>query len=226
MFMSVHKQKALEVIRIWLKGYVASFRYPIFISGLQPTLPVPPLSTIYGILSASAGRQITPKDTPVGYVFSHQGKTIDLETTYELGENLRAKTNITRREILFNPDLFIYVSQEDIAGSFYEPAFPLLLGRSSDLCQVMEIKKVALNYFEPASDEESSSVSLGGTVLPYPEAGYHGTVQALPSYFTDDRPREARGTRLFAILEKPVSWRYGQVWVDEEKAWGVYMHGL
>ena len=45
----------MQLLRVGLSGWTASFRYPAFISGFQPTLPVPPLSTIYGILVGREG---------------------------------------------------------------------------------------------------------------------------------------------------------------------------
>ena len=105
----------MDIYRIHLTGWTASFRYPTFVSGFQPTLPVPPLSTIYGLLSAANGTIIIPGDIPVGYVFRSEGKAVDLETVYELEENLKAKTNIVRREILFQPELYLYIPEKSLA---------------------------------------------------------------------------------------------------------------
>ena len=62
----------MKFLRILIEGWTASFRYPTFISGFQPTLPVPPLSTIYGLLSAAKGDLVTPIDTSVGFVFESE----------------------------------------------------------------------------------------------------------------------------------------------------------
>ena len=45
----------MNVYRIYITGWTASFRYPNMISGFQATLPVPPLSTIIGMSSAAKG---------------------------------------------------------------------------------------------------------------------------------------------------------------------------
>ena len=74
----------MKYLRILIEGWTASFRYPAFISGFQPTLPVPPLSTIYGLLSAAKGELVTPDETNVGFVFDYDAKAVDLETIYEL----------------------------------------------------------------------------------------------------------------------------------------------
>jgi len=51
----------LNGIRIDLIAYTASFRVPCFV-GHQITLPVPPLSMIYGMISAAMGRIIHPNE--------------------------------------------------------------------------------------------------------------------------------------------------------------------
>ena len=99
----------MKFLRIKIEGWTASFRYPIFISGFQPTLPVPPLSTIYGILSAAKGDLVSPKDTNLAFVFTSEAKSIDIETIYELKGMKGNKTNILKREFLYNPKLYLYL---------------------------------------------------------------------------------------------------------------------
>src|SRR3990172_2399779 len=134
----------MKTYRVHLRGWTASFRYPIFIAGFQPTLPVPPLSTIYGLISAAKGSIITHKDTLVGYVFESNGKAVDLETIYELSEPLKAKSNVCKRELLFEPSLYLYFDKVDYAQSFQMPRYPLLMGRSTELAMVDEIIEVEL----------------------------------------------------------------------------------
>ena len=43
----------MKVLRVHITGWVSSFRNPLFISGFQPTLPLPPLSALYGLLTAA-----------------------------------------------------------------------------------------------------------------------------------------------------------------------------
>ena len=78
----------MKVIRVHITGWVASFRNPLFISGFQPTLPVPPLSALYGMLTAAKGNWITPHDAAIGFVFQSNGKGVDLETVYEFENTL------------------------------------------------------------------------------------------------------------------------------------------
>jgi CRISPR-associated protein Cas5t len=51
----------IEAVRVTITAYTASFRVPHFV-GYQLTLPVPPLSTIYGLISAAAGRWVLPQE--------------------------------------------------------------------------------------------------------------------------------------------------------------------
>ena len=90
----------MKVLRIKVEGWTASFRYPGFISGFQPTLPVPPVSTIYGLISAARGEFTVPEDVSTGYVFDFESKAVDLETIYELSPGLSAKSNVVKREFL------------------------------------------------------------------------------------------------------------------------------
>lgn len=206
----------MRVHRIHIRGWTASFRYAAFISGFQPSLPVPPLSTIYGLCSAALGRLVKPGDTAVGSVFTFEGKAIDLETIYELDEPLRATTNVVKREILFNPDLLLYVSNAEIGQAFLRPQFPLLLGRSTELAMVQEVKEIVL--------EEKSEAVIGGTLVPFPTKGLYGLIQALPTHFTDEIPRRALGTRPFYMIEHFMPYRESKVYFDPEKKWGVWLY--
>ncbi len=49
-----------------------------------------------------------PEDLSVGYVFTYQGKAVDLETIYELS-GLKGKSNVIKREFLVNPELYLYL---------------------------------------------------------------------------------------------------------------------
>lgn len=211
--------KPMKVTRVHLKGWTASFRYPMFIAGYQPTLAVPPLSTVFGLLSAAVGRLVTTKDTRFAYLFKSSGKSVDLETIYELAPNLKAKSNVIKREFLYEPEMYLYIENEQVADSFRQPYYPLLLGRSSDLLEVKEIKQVEVK-------KTQGEVYFGRTIVPFPEMGLRGSVQALPTYFTEDIPRKAVKTRLYAILDSLEKIRAdGLTWLDEEYQWGLYFHG-
>ena len=52
----------MEVFKIDITSWTASFRYPNLISGYQPTLEVPPLGTVLGLLNAAAGKYLIHQD--------------------------------------------------------------------------------------------------------------------------------------------------------------------
>lgn len=209
----------MECIRIILSGWTASFRYPALISGFQPTLPIPPLSTIYGLLSAAKGESVKPQDVDIGYVFINEAKSIDVETIYELDKNLKAKSNVIKREILYQPKLYLYIRDLSVGNFFKRPKYQLLLGRSSDLCMVEEISKVKL-------EKVKRDIQVGNTILPFPMEGISGVVQALPTHFTEDIPRKAQGTKIFCIVNGMHSYSGSEFLYDNDFDWGVYIHGM
>jgi len=199
--------------RIKIVGWTASFRYPIFVYGYQPTLAVPPYSTVYGLISAAYGKIVTPNEVEVRYVFNSAGKGVDLETIYEWMRGKISKSNVIRREFLLHPELYLYIKEKEMADSFKKPSYPLLLGRSTELAFVEEIKKVNLI--------QKANFKVGGIILPFPPIrSLNGTIQALPTHFSDTFPREPLGTRSWFIVKDFQNYE-GKGWVDEEKGWGV-----
>ncbi len=184
----------MRAVRVRLSSWTASFRYSGFMIGFQPTLPMPPLSTVYGIVSSAAGTPITPRDTFVGYEFSGRGRTVDLERIIEWVPGGRGKWNVIKREILCDVSLTLYLDPK-MAKYFEHPHFPLLIGRSSDLASVDAVEEVSL---ERVSNEEGV---FGASIYTAPPDGYSmATLYALPVYFTDSIPREAIGVRPFMLI--------------------------
>ncbi len=203
--------------RIKITGWTASFRYPIFVYGYQPTLPIPPYSTVYGLISAACGKIITPKDIKVKYVFKSDAKGVDLETIYEWERGKISKPNVIKREFLLNPKFYLYLKEEEIAKCFKKPYYPLLLGRSTELALVEEIKKVNLLKRE--------NIKVGGIILPFPPMWpLNGMIQALPTHFSNTFPREPLGTRPWFLVKDFQKYK-GKGWIDEEKGWGVIIEG-
>ncbi|MDE0009925.1 MAG: type I-B CRISPR-associated protein Cas5b [Candidatus Poribacteria bacterium] len=205
----------MEVMRVHITGWVASFRNPLFISGFQPTLPLPPLSALYGLLTAAKGDWVTPHDVSLGFVFHSNGKAIDLETVYEFAGKLDAKSNINRREFLIEPELYLYTPDISLREAFERPRYPLLLGRSSDLATVKSIDEIEL--------ESQSETTYQNTILPFPDLQLHGQVQALPTHFTAEIPRRPCGTRAYCLVTEAIKYK-GEVLHDLEMDWGVYLH--
>ncbi|MDE0085309.1 MAG: type I-B CRISPR-associated protein Cas5b [Candidatus Poribacteria bacterium] len=209
----------MKVLRVHIIGWVSSFRNPLFISGFQPTLPLPPLSALYGLLTAAKGGWVTPHDAAIGFVFTSKGRAVDLETVYEFpykGKNLlKGKSNVNRREFLVQPELYLYTPEVRLKDALERPRYPLLLGRSSDLATVKSIEEVEL--------QRKSETTYCNTILPFPDPQLHGQVQALPTHFTADIPRRQCGTRAFCLITEPIKYQ-GDVLHDPDMEWGVYLH--
>lgn len=187
----------MEVYKIDITSWTASFRYPNLISGMQPTLDVPPISTILGLVNAAAGFYIEHKELQLGYYFEYEMEGEDLETIYQIKSKdgkptNEAKSNIILRKFLFNNYLRIYTPNEEIAQYLSNPYYPLVLGRMNDLATVDKITKENLKESEVSS-------KIRGQIIPF---NYYlpGQIQALPQYFTNDFPRKNIGTKPFTII--------------------------
>jgi CRISPR-associated protein Cas5t len=211
----------MEVLRIKITGVVSSFRNPFFVSGAQPTLEVPPPSTILGIISAVVGRIVKPDEISFGYVFLYKDKGEDLELIYELSlkEKFKAKSNVIRRDFLTFPELYLYVTNVEYEGYFRKPSFPILLGRTQELAKIEKIEKVTLVKKSPAR--------FGKTIVPIDFKGVSGAIVALPLYF-DYSPQGVRKAMMiqpFVVLSRFINYERQPLWFDEEKNWGVYLYG-
>ncbi|HEX2846011.1 MAG TPA: type I-B CRISPR-associated protein Cas5b [Chitinophagaceae bacterium] len=198
----------MEVYRIDIESWTASFRYPNLISGTQPTLEVPPISTVLGLINAAAGQYLRHKNLQLGYYFQYQGEGEDLETIYQISSKdgtptNNAKSNIIYRRFLFDNFLRIYTTDEKIAKYLATPYFQLLLGRMNDLASVT-------NIFQKAEMEKvEGATQIRGQIIPFM---YHlpGQIQALPKYFTDEFPRKNLGTEPYSII----NYRSGGIETD------------
>ncbi len=205
------------MLRVTLRSWTASFRYPTFQSGTQPTLPVPPISTILGVLSSVKGNIVRLSDVEfIGYIFKSEGKGWDLERIYALG---KPETDILKREILFDNTLYLYLPDE-WEEYFRRPKYQLLMGRSSDLATVEEIAPLEL--------KEKENPPIRGTIVPL-HTGIPGIVHALPVEFDYSKiPRVPTIVKPFIIV--PFMSRYGKVIYhgklpyDEKLDAGVYLY--
>jgi CRISPR-associated protein Cas5t len=190
----------MELYAIDIRSWTASFRYPNLISGIQPTLEVPPLSTVLGLINAAAGYYVAHKQLTLGYYFEYEGKETDLETIYMIDSNKgkptnNAKSNVIKREFLFENFLRLYVTDEAIVDFLKSPAYPLVLGRMNDLASVdtAGIRKVDLQ-------EVKGPANIRGQIVPFSNNYLPGVIQALPKYFTDTIPRQNIGTESYSIV--------------------------
>jgi CRISPR-associated protein Cas5t len=189
----------MEVFTIDIESWTASFRYPNLISGYQPTLEVPPISTVLGLMNAAAGDYLQHDSLEIGYCFRYEGRGIDLETIYQIESNAagkasnNGKSNVIRREFLFEAKLRIYLKDEKLVEFFKEPVFPIVLGRMNDLASVRSVSKTKLTTVENAS-------KVRGQIIPFLSNRLPGQIQALPIYFSNTIPRNNIGTEPFSIV--------------------------
>jgi CRISPR-associated protein Cas5t len=210
----------MEFLRVELSAMTASFRYPMFVVSYQPTYPVPPVSTVYGLLSAAKGSKVQPQEINVGYTFTSKGKGVDLERIYEFGGETSGKipphvlkTNVVQREFLFDCHMRLYLTDTDFARFFKNPAYTLLLGRQTDLTFVRSVKKINL--------EKKKDVEINHTMVPF-TGEIPGQIISLPSDFTDTAERKPLNVKSYAIVTSPQRLREG--YIDPETGTGIYIH--
>lgn len=218
----------MDIYRIKITSWTASFRYPNVISGYQPSLDVPPLSTVLGLINACAGYYIEYTDLEIGYYFEYKAKGKDLETIYQVefdkgAPKKQVKPNVLNREFLYDCTLYVYTKDADIASLFKAPVYQIMLGRSGDLATVEEIKKADVDLVENAENIRGQIVPLFGNYLP-------GTIQALPQYFTNTIPRENLGTEPYSVISyDSMPFQTNLTTIRDEingKMVDIYMHHL
>lgn len=189
----------MKVHRVDISAWTASFRYPNLISGVQPTLDVPPISTVLGILNAASGKYLGFKNLEIGYYFEYGAKAFDLETIYMISTDSKgrptnnAKSNIINREFLTDAKLSLYFKDTSILESLKNPYYDILLGRSGDLAKVDLPQELKLIEVEKANKVKGQVIPFQGNFLP-------GKIQALPRYFTNDFPRKNLGTEPYTVI--------------------------
>ncbi|PIV59039.1 MAG: type I-B CRISPR-associated protein Cas5 [Bacteroidetes bacterium CG02_land_8_20_14_3_00_31_25] len=219
----------MEVFKIEITSWTSSFRYPNLISGFQPTLEVPPLSTILGLINAAAGYYVEFQNLEIGYYFKFESKAIDLETIYQIQSDKgrptnNAKSNIIKREFLFDNYLAIYLTDEKLINFFKKPYYPLVLGRMNDLATITNIKKIELEKIELAE-------KIKGQIIPFRGNYLQGQIQALPKYFSNTIPRQNLGTKPYSIINWNVNdfqtniKAYRDITIDK-KGVDIYFHKL
>ena len=140
----------IPAIHIQLESFTAFFRHPLTISGTQVTMPTPSYSTLLGLISACAGKVISPKDTQIGFEFWSRSNDNENERTerlvYEKGKlkSHREGSGILNRKIHFKTRLELYLTNLDLKDAFENPVNAPCIGRSQDLAWITLVKDVKL----------------------------------------------------------------------------------
>jgi len=160
---------SLRVLRVELEAPVCSFRYPHFLVGRQLTFDMPPPATIFGHVASALGEWPDPASFRFAYWCSVLSKGEDLENqqivtpgsgrffvdgqTY--AKTLNATVQPVRREFLLGVRLVLYLDRLDLADTFLQPRFPVVLGRSQDLACYTHIEEVTLEQSDRGYFEET-----------------------------------------------------------------------
>ena len=202
----------MQVLKVELEGITTSFRYPHFMMGVHPSFPMPPPATIYGHICSTLGDWVPPDGLQFAYHFTSEhtvGDVEDLEHIFVLSPEggklpgtaypkvLGGTMNPFKRQILFHPRLVLYVNRPEWEGTFRSPRYPVVLGRSQDLCTYTRISVLDL----PSAD----AVYLEHTLLPYGMATRTGVgiVALMPRWLDYERNRRPSFAR-YLILQRRV----------------------
>ncbi|WP_433338874.1 CRISPR-associated helicase Cas3' [Spirillospora sp. CA-294931] len=152
----------LEAIRLELFAPVASFRDPMF-PGVTRCLPVPPPSTLRGMLAAATGRESEPIE--FGVCARAEGAGTDAETYHPVaadGSNPpiggrvhpgKGGMTIRDRPFLAGVHVTLWIPLPEgarIEAALRRPVWGLRLGRSQDLVHLRSSTKVTLTATDSA----------------------------------------------------------------------------
>lgn len=223
----------MRVLKITLEGITTSFRYPLFMLGVQPTFEMPPPATIYGHVCSALGEWVEPNDLQFAYRFTFERKLYDMEHVHVLApaggklpgtshpKVLEGNVNPFQREILFRPHLTLYLNRPEWEAAFRSPRYPVVLGRSQDLCTYTDVRVITLEARDVAYFEH--------TLIPfdYPLKPPQGVIVQMPRFLDYARKRAptfgryivlrqrvmSDDARMLAFGEPPASY-----WIDPESA--------
>ncbi|MFE2673067.1 CRISPR-associated protein Cas5 [Streptomyces hygroscopicus] len=156
---------------------VASFRDPLF-PGLSHGLPLPPPSTVRGLLAAATG---APAETlALGMAAWSEGGGMDAETYHPIsadGSNpavsgrvraVKGGMTIRDRPFLADVHLTVWLPGSDgdrIAQALRRPVWPLRLGRSQDVVHPLALRRTALHPTDEAIVDHAVA-PVGGHGVP------------------------------------------------------------
>lgn len=170
----------IEALEVTVYAPIASFRDPMY-SGVQIGLPVPPPSTVGGMLAAAAGGwPHVPPHTRFAMTFHAEGEGVDLETYRPVHSTRQRKTPVPkRRPFLTGCHLTIWLTT-DIAwwgDTLHNPIYPTRLGRSQDLAD-LQTQRVHL-IEEPGQQRHA--------LIPDDTPGAQGELLQLATAITENR---------------------------------------
>lgn len=179
------QRTAPAIVPAWRAEFyapVASFRDPLF-PGVTRGLPVPPPSTVRGMLAAATEEPQEP--VALGIASWSEGEGVDTETYHPIaadgtnpssGGRVRAGKGgmtIRDRSFLVGVHLTVWLPEPDgerIASALRRPRWPLHLGRSQDVVHLKDLNRVELEPGATAVVDHSLAPQDGhavGTAFSY-----------------------------------------------------------
>jgi CRISPR-associated protein Cas5t len=202
----------MRVSRIVVETATTSFRHPFFVTGRQPSFDFPPPSTIFGHVASALGRWPDPRSFSFGLHFTYRARSRDLEHQHIASAlpprtksvvstptgPARATTEVTvqpvQRDFLFGVRMTLYLPT-NLGAAFRAPVHTLVLGRSQDLAEVVELGEVDL---ERPIRSRIEHTLLPRTLRPCVR---FGTTVLLSRYIAEPPAREATFTQYIALHE-------------------------
>ncbi len=202
----------MRATRVVVEAPVTSFRHPFFVTGRQLTFDFPPPSTIFGHCASALGEWPDVRAFFFGLHFTSHARGADLEhqhitaalpprtqiTVLTREGRVRATTEITvqpvRRDFLFGVKMTLYLPPE-IGAAFRTPVHTVVLGRSQDLAEVVEVKDIVLIKSDRARIEH--------TLLPRSlrPCVRFGTTVLLTNHISEPPARDASFAQYIALRE-------------------------
>jgi CRISPR-associated Cas5-like protein len=147
---------------VQVRAPVASFRRPLD-HNYQRTLPMPPPTTLKGIAGAALGlsdRELWAPDSPLRglkvsvWMEDEPGRARDLWTVLKIkNARIEARSPYFRELLFFTRYTLLYGGDEallqKLAQAFYDPVYPLSLGREDELLLVEAVQRVEAQPGEP-----------------------------------------------------------------------------
>lgn len=155
------------ILRVEITSLTSSFRNIRFQHGYLPTYPIPPISTIYGMISAIFGEIVPRSERPwLGYTFKSMSKITELNRI--LGRLDKEEKPIVKQEILFDNHLTLFTlnhsnpkySNNSLLRVLKEPFFSIYLGRSEDLATIKSFKKTKMIHIQNDSEVQNNDLEV------------------------------------------------------------------
>lgn len=225
----IYKKKNGDVMHYFYINAVAvtaSFRIPESHT-FQQTLPLPPITTLIGIVGAAVGLDYEQamqyrqkKGLLIGVTGTHKGKMNDL-WKYRKIKSREVISAVLLKEILVDLELTIVIGCEDKATlselrkSFIKPRYALTAGTSDDLLKIIKVGQlektntILLSDFENTilpgdfSDRYNSNIDL--EKIPLTKTIYAPAVHLLPTDFIfKGSERRAVCRKHFTFVDTPI----------------------